>query len=163
MSKGVYCLVMRSDGEFDIDVGRLGRFHFNRGIYIYTGRSLISVEKRIARHLTKVNGDARRPLAAEVLLRRAGGVWDEDVNVIGDREEKFMKTGKKLHWHIDYLLEHINVINAITFGLDEFSECALNMRISRIEGANPPARGFGSSDCKCYAHLWWFKDIPVIE
>jgi hypothetical protein len=32
--------------------------------------------------------------------------------------------------------------------------------IGAMPGAAVPMRGFGSSDCDCPAHLFWFEDRP---
>ncbi len=57
---------------------------------------------------------------------------------------------KKLHWHIDYLLQHpdVQIVNTQTSHRDE---CKLN---AAVEGY-VIIQGFGASDCKqhCGSHL----------
>ena len=57
---------------------------------------------------------------------------------------------KKLHWHIDYLLQH-PAVKILSTRTSETAECALNQQ---IEGSIV-AKGFGASDCRqgCGSHL----------
>lgn len=70
---------------------------------------------------------------------------------------------KKVHWHIDYLLADaftkiikLYLIPSIT---------ALECIIARDLLANSEGyiKDFGSSDCKCVSHLFWFKDFNDIN
>ncbi|MFW9770868.1 MAG: DUF123 domain-containing protein [Candidatus Thorarchaeota archaeon] len=70
---------------------------------------------------------------------------------------------KKVHWHIDYLLADaftkiikLYLIPSIT---------ALECIIARDLLANSEGyiKGFGSSDCNCVSHLFWFKDFNDIN
>lgn len=47
---GVYHLVLRLRRARTIQVGRLGRFGFDAGYYVYTGSAMGGLEARIARH-----------------------------------------------------------------------------------------------------------------
>lgn len=60
---------------------------------------------------------------------------------------------KKLHWHIDYLLEAGEAIGFALFPCEERIECVLNDFVSRLPGSIDPVKGFGSSDCDCFSHL----------
>jgi len=70
----IYQVVLRLRRGTWIRVGRLGRFRFPAGFYVYTGSGGRSPEKRIARHLRR-----RKSLRWHVdyLQRRAAvvGVW----------------------------------------------------------------------------------------
>ena len=50
---GLYQLVIRLKRKQSIGVGRLGRFAFPSGYYVYTGSAERGLESRIARHLRK--------------------------------------------------------------------------------------------------------------
>ena len=69
---------------------------------------------------------------------------------IDRRITRHLSKNKKLHWHIDYLLdnEKTNIINVIK---SEISECNLNTSIK----GKINVQGFGSSDCmnNCKSHL----------
>jgi len=47
---GVYHLVLRLRRARTIQVGRLGRFSFEAGFYVYTGSAMGGLEARVARH-----------------------------------------------------------------------------------------------------------------
>lgn len=47
---GVYHLVLRLRRARTIQVGRLGRFEFGAGYYVYTGSAMGGLEARLARH-----------------------------------------------------------------------------------------------------------------
>ncbi len=69
------------------------------------------------------------------------------------RLNRHLKDVKRLHWHIDYLLRY-GEIEAIVYGqcvLDK--ECMLASELSRIFQLLP---GFGSTDCRCSSHLFYF-------
>ncbi|MEM2144608.1 MAG: GIY-YIG nuclease family protein [Candidatus Jordarchaeaceae archaeon] len=54
--KGVYSLLIQLEVEMPIQVGKLGRFHFSPGFYVYTGSAMgngaSSLRGRIMRHLS---------------------------------------------------------------------------------------------------------------
>ena len=49
--KGSYVLLIHLTGSVSLTVGRLGRFYFPAGYYIYFGSALGGLEARIGRHL----------------------------------------------------------------------------------------------------------------
>lgn len=122
--KGVYSLVIHLQHRSSLEIGRLGRFEFPAGFYIYVGSAQNNLEHRIRRHL---------------------------------RREK------KLRWHIDYLLQHGRVVSVHTYAGGKKKECILSREIGKIKDASVPVKGFGSSDCSCHAHLYYFRHAPVIS
>jgi Uri superfamily endonuclease len=64
-------------------------------------------------------------------------------------------SGKKMHWHIDYLLEHLS-IQAIYLALTTTSkECEISLAINALASHFTPIKGFGNSDCTtCPSHLY---------
>ena len=108
-----------------IRVGKLGKFLFLKGTYLYTGSAMAGLRRRIARHLRK---------------------------------------RKKLHWHIDYLLNGSGVaINGVMIHRSSTrQECLHNKRIFRLPGVRVTVPGFGSSDCRanCPSHLAYFIGKP---
>lgn len=75
------------------------------------------------------------------------------------RINRHLSRKKKLHWHIDYLLEK-SVIEKVF--LSEKKECELNKRIFSLPGAALISKKFGSSDCSCSSHLAYFAERSVI-
>ena len=63
---------------------------------------------------------------------------------------------KTIRWHIDYLRDRADWIEARTPNTD--GECALADRIAELPGAERFIDGFGASDCGCHGHLIHFED-----
>ncbi len=49
--RGSYCIAAVLEEDSEIEVGKLGRFLFTKGLYVYTGSALSSLEGRLGRHL----------------------------------------------------------------------------------------------------------------
>lgn len=55
--KGVYVLILKLDQDTDIQIGKLGKFHFKKGFYAYTGSALgMGGFKRVERHFNVAAG-----------------------------------------------------------------------------------------------------------
>lgn len=65
---------------------------------------------------------------------------------------------KKTHWHIDYLLAFpdIRIIKLILIPSSFREECILAQTIKKL--SIDEVHGFGSSDCNCNSHLFYFGD-----
>lgn len=68
------------------------------------------------------------------------------------RLERHLREDKKLHWHIDYLLE-----KALTtkIYIVKGKECEVAQKIDL-----PCIKGFGCSDCRCDSHLF-YGELPA--
>lgn len=66
---------------------------------------------------------------------------------------------KTFHWHIDYLTANGEEVKTFGIYTDRFSECDIAKGFESIGGKVIPH--FGSSDCKCPSHLFYFKDDPL--
>ena len=106
-----YQLFIKVRKDINLKVGKLGRFTFPVGSYVYTGSAKTNINKRIERHLSKK---------------------------------------KKLHWHIDYLLNN-DAAQIIDIKKSEMIECSLNKKTN----GTIIIKGFGSTDCNldCKSHL----------
>ncbi|MGZ7069104.1 MAG: GIY-YIG nuclease family protein [Methanobacterium sp.] len=84
------------------------------------------------------------------------------LNSIDARIKRHLKNDKKLFWHIDYLLNTSNtsVKKVILERSGEKWECDVAGQISKkgIQITN-----FGSSDCKCDSHLFYFGNFKDAE
>lgn len=87
-------------------------------------------------------GSARGPggLAARIERHRAG-------------------TGPR-RWHIDYLRGAARAVEVWFATGSAGSECEWAAAAASLRGACVPLPGFGSSDCRCPAHLFWFRRKP---
>ena len=74
------------------------------------------------------------------------------------RIKRHLRKKKKLHWHIDYLTKEAKKIKAIPIRSCEPLECRIAQRLSSL---GKPISGFGSSDCKCNSHLFYFEQDPI--
>lgn len=71
------------------------------------------------------------------------------------RLNRHLKSDKKSHWHIDYLLEKASIRRIILCETEDRVECAIAQALSCRFDAIP---GFGSSDCRCRSHLFFAAD-----
>jgi Uri superfamily endonuclease len=76
------------------------------------------------------------------------------------RLARHLRTQKRLHWHVDYLLQHSKVETIWQITSPARLECAWAAAIHDLPGAATPAPGFGASDCRCSAHLVYFCERP---
>jgi sugar fermentation stimulation protein A len=74
-----------------------------------------------------------------------------------DRHRRRVK--RKLHWHIDYLTTICDSITPMPIYSYFPIECALAQDLE-ISGGKP-IRSFGSSDCHCNSHLFFFLHNPL--
>ncbi len=74
------------------------------------------------------------------------------------RIERHLRRKKKLRWHIDYLLKHGKVVDVIKFKSEKKIECSIARKISEI--GRIVVENFGSTDCKCRTHLFYFPYNP---
>ena len=68
------------------------------------------------------------------------------------RLNRHLKSKKKPHWHIDYLLKSAFIRGIILAETTDRAECTIAQALSHQFEAIP---GFGASDCKCKSHLFW--------
>lgn len=69
------------------------------------------------------------------------------------------KVRKKLHWHLDYLRPHASSCYALPLASYRNLECELAEALLTIGGIAVP--DFGSSDCGCLSHLYFFSGNPL--
>ncbi len=71
------------------------------------------------------------------------------------RVGRHLRTGKPLHWHVDYLTAALPIVHIIASESSKWSECTWARKLIDLTGASVPVLGFGSSDCRarCPAHL----------
>ena len=66
---------------------------------------------------------------------------------------------KKIHWHIDYLLdcEHSYISKILLIPSTERLECFFSNELKDI--CDKIIYHFGSSDCSCDSHLYYFSQL----
>jgi Uri superfamily endonuclease len=79
---------------------------------------------------------------------------------LSGRLRHHLRSEKRLHWHIDYLLRQAAVAQIwYAMGPDRL-ECKWNATLWNLPGATPSIPGFGASDCHCSTHLTHFRVAP---
>ena len=80
------------------------------------------------------------------------------MNSLESRLNRHLSDDKKKHWHIDYLL--LNKNSQITDIYYTVSTKKVECEIARnISPNSSEIDNFGSSDCDCNSHLFYFEDI----
>jgi adenylylsulfate kinase len=74
-------------------------------------------------------------------------------NNLEKRVERHLRRAKRKFWHIDYLLgnRQVEVLQLFWKKAGRLEECRIAERLSQVAA---PIRSFGSSDCRCRAHLF---------
>ncbi len=72
------------------------------------------------------------------------------------RVARHLRAVKKRRWHIDYLLEHAEVLGVVYCAYNKRLECSVVHVLGRKGHARVVVQGFGSSDCSqgCPTHLY---------
>lgn len=78
---------------------------------------------------------------------------------LSSRVSRHLHKRKKIHWHIDYLVQSADKVKAYPVYTQNDLECAIAGMISKISDADVP--GFGCSDCSCRSHLFYFAENPA--
>ncbi|MBP1946437.1 Uri superfamily endonuclease [Methanobacterium petrolearium] len=84
------------------------------------------------------------------------------MNSLEGRIRRHLRNDKKMHWHVDYLLDNPSSHIVQVFFSDDGvkHECELATYIAE-EGKG--IQDFGCSDCKCHSHLIYFSNIDETE
>ncbi len=78
---------------------------------------------------------------------------------LSKRMARHTRKRKQKRWHIDYLIgEAVRIIPVPIITADDL-ECGLADALCQI--ADNPVKGFGSSDCRCNSHLFYFAKNPL--
>ncbi len=78
---------------------------------------------------------------------------------VENRVRRHFSGSKKKHWHIDYLLEHVEIYDVLWAKSDVRLECSLVQEIVNMNEFEYGPKSFGNSDCKsfCQAHILKYK------
>ena len=84
------------------------------------------------------------------------------LNSLMPRIKRHLSPDKKLHWHIDYFLGHrdVEVVDVLYIVDDNKWECELACNIADSARI---IENFGCSDCKCFSHLFYFKELDDLK
>ena len=84
------------------------------------------------------------------------------LNGLEQRVARHLSQLKKKHWHVDYLLEYAKIIGTRKIHSVNRRECTLSEKVGNISQGIPMQK-FGSSDCRCTTHLYFFPDNPLAD
>jgi Uri superfamily endonuclease len=76
------------------------------------------------------------------------------------RLARHARAQKKIHWHIDYLLQRSHLLESWHVACRTRLECTWAAALSQLPGAQIPVPGFGASDCRCPGHLIYWTNHP---
>jgi len=79
------------------------------------------------------------------------------------RLKHHLKTTDNPHWHIDYLRKEAELREIWVSECESRLEHLWSDMLRDMEGVFIPVPGFGSSDCRCEAHLAYFNKKPRFE
>ena len=79
---------------------------------------------------------------------------------LSSRIARHLRREKRIHWHIDYLLQVARVTEVWSRVGHERLECAWAEALARSGRVEQVVRGFGSSDCGCWSHLFYCAESP---
>ncbi len=80
------------------------------------------------------------------------------MRTLSKRIARHSRKRKKKHWHIDYITAEAEKVIPVPIVTGDSLECELAAKLA--ESADSTVKGFGSSDCKCAGHLYYFRENP---
>ncbi len=81
------------------------------------------------------------------------------MKTLSKRVSRHIRKGKQKRWHVDYLISESAGVTPVQIVSSEKLECQLAASLERI--ADRTIKNFGSSDCHCQSHLFYFLDNPL--
>jgi Uri superfamily endonuclease len=124
--KGTYIVLLQSNTDEHIEIGKHGLLQLETGVYAYVGSAF-----------------------------GPGGV--------AARLKHHRSVSTRPHWHIDYLRARTQYLKAHYVISAHRYEHEWAKFLENTEGVKIPMRGFGSSDCVCKTHLFYFSGVEAAE
>jgi len=82
---------------------------------------------------------------------------------LGARVGRHVRGSRSRRWHVEYLREKAIPIQVWLVRTEIKEECQVAKCVARLEGGSIPVAKFGSSDCACCSHLFYFSFLPCFE
>ncbi|HVQ00644.1 MAG TPA: GIY-YIG nuclease family protein [Candidatus Thermoplasmatota archaeon] len=82
------------------------------------------------------------------------------LNGLEQRICRHLRSQKKVHWHIDYLLAHATITSVFIKESTKREECDLASSFALSFETIP---GFGCSDCACESHLFFGSSDALMK
>jgi len=82
------------------------------------------------------------------------------LNGLEQRIQRHLRTDKKTHWHIDYLLPFTEIVEILYKENNRREECRIAQSLEKnFAGIS----GFGCSDCSCKSHLFFGSFDAIMQ
>ncbi len=85
------------------------------------------------------------------------------LNGLRQRLARHLRSAKRLRWHVDYLLQHAQIVEIWYHPSQKRHECAWARTIACLPAIQPFAVPFGASDCSCPTHLFYASERLTLE
>ena len=82
------------------------------------------------------------------------------LNGLEQRIQRHLRSQKKIHWHIDYLLPFTTMVDVFYKESNRKEECVIAQEVANNLSSVP---GFGCSDCICQSHLFYGSSQEVLR
>ena len=82
------------------------------------------------------------------------------MNSLENRIGRHLRKSKKLHWHIDYLMKHADIMNIVYSETEKKFECLIARGLSK---GLEEIKDFGCSDCSCSSHLFFGNSLRDVN
>ncbi|MCL6641950.1 MAG: GIY-YIG nuclease family protein [Candidatus Bipolaricaulota bacterium] len=120
----------------------MNRFGEQRGVYVLV----------IEAHGAAVIGRLGRQDFDGIYLYVGSALGPGGLKRIERHRAVAMGLNKTRRWHVDYLLALGHLRGVFVIETSQKLECAVAQSLAGI--AQPVVKGFGSSDCRCFSHLF---------
>lgn len=157
---GTYVLEIWIKDDVSVQFGRFKngqKFHLSSGRYLYIGSAMTSHNRhallqRLTRHATRT--EQHPPLK----IRKKLIIWAHQHNI--NEKNIILKQNKKLHWHIDYVLNNLNVEinNIILIPSEKSYESMIAKSLLLSDSITVPIMGLGATDKKKETHFLHISD-----
>ncbi|MCG8375078.1 MAG: GIY-YIG nuclease family protein [Chlorobiales bacterium] len=154
--QGTYALFIVLSKELSIAFGKfLGgrKLLLEPGCYIYIGSALgnrsasMPLARRLVRHASRSNGNPPHELRDHMVR------FFQKNSLAGPGLQP--PSQKKLHWHIDYLLDnqHAQIVRLLIIRSPDRLETALSHLAASLDETSTVAQGLGAGDVRNSTHL----------
>jgi len=151
----MYLLIMELSKEIKIDFGKFKKgkeFRLEPGHYLYLGSAMKNLPSRLIRHTLR---SEKRP-AHEIQKESVKSMID-----LGFIIKEPDLSEKKLHWHIDYLLDnsHISIAQINMFMTNVSLEAKMGNFLKNSLNVEQISTGLGASDHYGNSHILKILDL----
>jgi len=156
---GSYILFIRISSSFQLAFGRFQKsrlFSIPDGDYLYIGSALGKtgdpLARRLIRHASRSNGKPPHKIQSEIIK-----LFSKNDAV---KSCAFIASEKKLHWHIDYFLEHseAEITHVLIMRHPEKLEHHLSEFLASIRETSLIAPRLGAQDTRNSSHILRLTD-----